>query len=267
MNRVIGRLAVLVVLGLSAFDGVQASDIDCKSALSAGSVRCEDPQGNGMRCLLVTDDRPRNKHLVCNSPQLSMRYERIYAEQQRLLRSRVTNTAEVNAWRVERDACRSERCLDGLFHQWWRWRDAARIKPARASVPPRITVAAPVPPKQEPKPPAEERAAPTQLTAMQESPQPTGPTPPAAVSFQTSPASIATGQAPPKLASGAVVLPGLLTGFAAFGIGTVCLWKRKRDRRASAEHERRRAISADMAILYGLLIVNALLLAFTLGLR
>lgn len=266
MNRVIGHLAVLVVLGLSAFDGARASDIDCQSALGAGSVRCEDPQGNGMRCVLETDHRPRNKHLVCDSPQLSMRYERLYAEQQRLLRSGVTNAADISAWRVQRDACGSERCLDSLFHQWWRWRDAARTKPARPAVSPLAAVAAPVPPKQEPKPPAGDQAAPAPLTAMQESRQPTGPTPPTATSFQTSPASIATEQAPPRLASGALVLPGLLTGFAAFGIGTACLWKRKRARRASPEHERRRGISADVAILYGLLIVNALLLAFALGL-
>ena len=278
MNRVIGHLAVLVVLGLSAAHGAQASDIDCKSAFGAGSVRCEDPHGNGMRCALATGDRPRNKHLVCDNAELSMRYERIYAEQQRLLRSGVTNEADVSAWRSKRDACGSVRCLDGLFHEWWRWRDAARNRPVRPAVPPRTTVAAPVPPKQEPTPPAEDRATPTQLTAMQESPQaseptstptltPTStptPTPPAAAAFQASPTSIVTEQAPPKPDSGAVVLPGLLTGFAAFGIGTAWLCKRKRDRRASPKHERRRAISAGMAILYGLLIVNVLLLAFTL---
>ncbi|MGO4809617.1 GntR family transcriptional regulator [Cupriavidus sp. 2MCAB6] len=265
MNRVTGHLAVLVVLGLSAFDGAQASDINCKSAPGAGSVRCEDPHGNGTRCTQVTDNRPRNRHLVCDDPQLSMRYERIYAEQQRLLRTGVTNDADVGAWRIERDACGSVRCLDNLFHQWWRWRDAARIKPASRSVPPGTTVAAPVPPKQEPAPAAEDRATPAQLIAMQESPQPIGPTPPTAASFQASPTSIASGQAMPKPA-GTVGLPGLLTGFAAFGIGAACLWKRKRDRRASPQHEQPWTLSTSMAIVYGLLIVNALLLAFTLGL-
>lgn len=270
MNRVIGHLAVLVVLVLSAFNVAQASDIDCKSARSAGSVRCEDPHGDGMRCALVTDHRPRNKHLVCDDPQLSMRYERIYAEQQRLLRTGATTDAEVSAWRIQRDACGSVRCLDSLFHQWWRWREAARIKPARPTLPPGTTVTtgtAPVSPKQAPTPSAQDRATPAQPIAMQESPQPAGPTPPASASLQTSPTSVATGQTQPKPASGAVVLPGLLTGFAALGIGTACLWKRKRDRRATPGHERRRAISAAMALIYGLLIVNALLLAFTLGLR
>ena len=266
MNRVIGHLAVLVVLGLFVFHGAQASDIDCKSASGAGSVRCEDPQGNGMRCALETDGRPRNRHLVCDNAELSTRYERIYAEQQRLLHSGVTNDADVRAWRSKRDACGSVRCLDSLFHEWWRWRDAARMKPARPAVAPSTTVAAPVPPKQEPAPPA-------QLAAGPESAKPSEPTLPAAADVQAPPTLPGTGQAPPEPASGAVVLSGslsvwlsgLLAGLAAVGIGAAWLWKRKRDRRASSpRHERRRAISAGMAILYGLLIVNVLLLAFTL---
>ncbi|MGO4154816.1 GntR family transcriptional regulator [Cupriavidus sp. YAF13] len=296
MNRVIGHLAVLVVLGLSVLRGAQASDIDCKSAPGTGSVRCEDPQGNGMRCALATDGRPRNKHLVCDNAELSMRYERIYAEQQRLLHSGVTNDADVRAWRSKRDACGSVRCLDSLFHEWWRWRDAARMKPARPAVAPSktiapsttvmpnttvvpsttvmpsTTVAAPVPPEQEPAPPAQDMATPTPLAAAPESAQPSEPTAPAAADVQAPPNPIGTGQVPPEPASGAGVSPGLssglrtglLTGFAAFGIGAAWLWKRKRDRRASPKHERRRAISAGMAILYGLLIVNVLLLAFTL---
>ncbi len=264
MNRVIGHLAVLVVLGLSALHGAQASDIDCKSASGAGSVRCEDPQGNGMRCALETDGRPRNKHLVCDNAELSTRYERIYAEQQKLLHSGVTNDADVRAWRSKRDACSSVRCLDSLFHEWWRWRDAARMKPARPAVLPSTTVAAPVSPKQEPTPAAQEPATPAQLAAVPESAKPSEPPSPTAADVQAPPTLPGTGQAPPEPASGAVVLPGLLAGLAVVGIGAAWLWKRRRDRRASPKHERRRAISAGMAILYGLLIVNVLLLAFTL---
>lgn len=284
MNRVIGHLAVLVVLGLSVLHGAQASDIDCKSAFGAGSVRCEDPNGNGMRCGLATDGRSRNKHLVCDNAELSTRYERIYAEQQRLLHSGVTNDADVRAWRSKRDACGSVRCLDSLFHEWWRWRDVARMKPARPAVAPSkpvvpsttvvpsTAVAASVPPKQEPAPPAQDPATPTQLAAVPESAQSSEPTSPAVADVQAPPASIETGQVPPEPASRAMVSPGLspgllsglLMGFAAFSIGVAWLWKRKRDRRASPKHERRRAISAGMAILYGLLIVNVLLLAFTL---
>lgn len=268
MNRVIGHLAMLVVLGLSAIDGAQATDIDCKSVRGAGSVRCEDPHGDGMRCALASGGHPRNKHLVCDNQELMTRYERIYAEQQRLLHSGVTNDAEVSAWRIRRDACGSERCLDSLFHEWWRWRDAPHMRPARPAVPPATTVAAPAPPKQEPTPLAPAQAAPAQLIATQESPLPTEPMPPAAASSQTSPTSptpLPIEQDSPKPAAGAMMLAGVLTGIAAFGIGAACLWKRKRDRRALQGHQRRRSISGAVAILYGLLIVNVLLLAFTLG--
>ncbi|WP_144409979.1 GntR family transcriptional regulator [Cupriavidus basilensis] len=265
---------MLVALGLPALHGAQASDIDCKSASGAGSVRCEDPNGNGMRCGLVTGGRPRNKHLVCDNAELSTRYERIYAEQQKLLRSGITNDADVRAWRGKRDACGSVRCLDSLFHEWWRWRDAARMRPARPAVAPSTTVApstavaAPVPPKPEPAPPAQDLATPVQLAAVPESAKPSEPTAPAAADVQAPPTSIGTGQVPSEPASGTVamsgLMSGLLAGLAAVGIGVAWVWKRKRDRRASLKHEPRPAISAGMALLYGLLIVNVLLLAFTL---
>ncbi len=53
-----------------------------------------------------------------------------------------------------------------------------------------------------------------------------------------------------------MMLPGLLAGVAAAGAGVAFLWRRRR--------ARRRSIPAGMAIFYGLIIVNVLLLAFTL---
>lgn len=273
MNRVIGRLAVLVALGLSAFEVAQASDIDCKSAPGGGSVRCEDQNGKGTRCALASGERRRSQQLLCDNAQLATRYERMYAEQQKLLRTGVINDADVNAWRIKRDACDSTSCLESLYHQWWRWRDSPRSKPAQPLAPPSISAAAPVPvpPKREPTPPAVDRETPARPPVMQESLQPAKPAEPAvpvlpaAASSETS-AAAATENAAPKPALSAVVSPALLTGFAAFSMGAGFLWKRRRDRRASPEREQRPAISAAMAIFYGLLIVNVLLLPFTLGL-
>ncbi|MGN5477343.1 hypothetical protein ACTMU2_11930 [Cupriavidus basilensis] len=87
-----------------------------------------------MRCTLSTDGarpRARQQHLICESATLSARYERIYAEQQRMLRKGSIRDADVAAWRVRRDACDSVRCLESMFAKFWRERDVVRNAPVR----------------------------------------------------------------------------------------------------------------------------------------
>jgi len=303
MNRVIGHLAALVALGLCAAGGARAADAGCGPAPAEGSVRCDDP-GSGMRCSLVTGERPRNQRPWCGSAALTSRYERIHAEQQRLLRAGAIRDADVDAWRARRDACESASCLESLYHEWWRWRDAGRFRsglpsvrssvlpsvsssaspsaalPVPPSAQPAASVAARVPPKSAlapaPAPAVAERASPAPLPAMRDSARLAGSAlapaqagaPDVLDVSDTSDASpggtaVAPAASPPD--SGVPVSPALLGGVAAFGMGAVYAWQRRRGRDAAPGYGRRRAISAVMAIFYGLLIVNALLLPFTLG--
>ncbi len=184
MKRVIRRLATMVAVGfavgLFGVSGARASDIDCKSPASGSPVRCEDPRGVGMRCTLATDDpRPsaRKHHLICGSSRLSERYERIYAEQQRMLRKGTIHDSDITAWRARRDACDSVRCLEGMFARFWRERDAMRNAPARPAAPPQAATAMSSPATQEPAPTttqgAQEQPASTESLAMQARPEPT----------------------------------------------------------------------------------------------
>jgi len=299
MNRVIGHLAALVALGLCAAGGARAADAGCGPAPAEGSVRCDDP-GSGMRCSLVTGERLRNQRPWCGSAALTSRYERIHAEQQRLLRAGAIRDADVDAWRARRDACESASCLESLYHEWWRWRDAGRFRsglpsvrssvlpsvsssaspsaalPVPPSAQPAASVAARVPPKPAPAPAVAERASPAPLPAMRDSARPAGPAlAPAQAgapdvldvsdTSDASPGGTAAAPAASPPDSGVPVSPALLGGVAAFGMGAVYAWQRRRGRDAAPGHGRRRAISAVMAIFYGLLIVNALLLPFTLG--
>lgn len=184
MKRVIRRLATIVAVGfavgLSGVSGARASDIDCKSPAGGSSVRCEDPRGVGMRCTLATDDpRPRARHhLICDSTRLSERYERIYAEQQRMLRKGRIQNSDITAWRARRDACDSVRCLEGMFARFWRERDSMRNAPARPASPPQAATAMSGPATHEPAPStaptqsAQEQPASTESLAMH-SPEPT----------------------------------------------------------------------------------------------
>ncbi|MGO4158180.1 hypothetical protein [Cupriavidus sp. YAF13] len=270
MNRVTGHLAVLFALSLFVIPGAQASDIVCKTAPRAAPAGCQGPAASRQACARQTDNRPRAARLICDYALLSIGYERIYAEQQRLLHTGAIRKADIVAWRKKRDACDSVRCLDGVFAQWPQ--HDARPKPARDAnraskqhekleahhSPRRGGAARPMPLRQNPQAPAQPVATPHNA-------------PPATIatttdtSFRASP----TVAAAPPLANKAVSGPkgtlGNLAWFGAFGMSLAYLLKRGQDGRLRKVVAQCRRTPAPMLVLYALIVVNVLLLFFALA--
>lgn len=305
MKRITGRLATIVSVGVAAglfaASGAWASDIVCKPTARESPVRCNNPDGSGVRCNLATDEagpRVRPRHLICDSSRLSERYERIYAEQQRMLRKGRILDSDIAAWRRRRDACDSVRCLESMFAKFWRERDSMRIAPGRSDSANQAATARSIPASQEAAaPPAAASAqapqapqapqtstqipAPTQRVqeeppqavplAMSAGPEPVAPTRPAAPAVEALPVWQATtappvagtkNSSPAKPYPAALAVESLLSGLAVMGAGF--LWTR---RAARAQDRPRFAIPPAVVVVYGLLLVNALLLPFTLAVK
>ncbi|QEZ46905.1 hypothetical protein [Cupriavidus oxalaticus] len=62
--------------------------------------------------------RVPSQRLICESALFSMGYQRIYADQQRLLKAGTITEAEVAAFRKKRDSCETAACLDAVFREW-----------------------------------------------------------------------------------------------------------------------------------------------------
>ncbi len=301
MTRGIRRLATMVAVGvavgLSGVSDARASDIDCKSPGSGSPVRCEDPSGAGMRCTLETDapsPRAPRHHLVCDSTRLSERYERIYAEQQRMLRRGAIRDADITAWRARRDACDSVRCREGMFAKFWRERDTMRSADARPASPAQAATAmsrpathepAPTPtptptPMPMPMPVAREQptsAAPHGMHAMQARPESTEFTLLSTTHVEAPATSVAAARptakgvhnSPEESRPAELVMESLFSGLAVLGVGAGFLWSNRNAfrRNTGAQDRRRPTVPPAMVIAYLLLLVNALLLPFTLGLK
>jgi hypothetical protein len=92
-------LHCLIAAGLMAQGSAQATDIDCDpSATPAVPVQTQ--------------------RLICDSALFSMGYQRIFAEQQRLLKAGTISQADIAAFRKKRDGCDTASCLDTVFREW-----------------------------------------------------------------------------------------------------------------------------------------------------
>ncbi|SCU78860.1 conserved membrane hypothetical protein [Cupriavidus necator] len=302
MKRITGRLATIVSVGVAAglfaASGAWASDIVCKPTARETPVRCNNPDGSGVRCNLATDEagpRVRPRHLICDSSRLSERYERIYAEQQRMLRKGRIVDSDIAAWRSRRDACDSVRCLESMFAKFWRERDSMRIAPGRSDSANQAATARSTPASQEAAPPpaaasaqapqapqastqipeptqrVQEEPPPAVPLAMSAGPEPVEPTRPTAPAVEALPVWQGTtappvaenkNSSPAKPYPAALAVESLLSGLAVMGAGL--LWTR---RAARAQDRTRFAIPAAVVVVYGLLLVNALLLPFTLAVK
>ncbi|MBV8158639.1 MAG: hypothetical protein JO278_13320 [Dyella sp.] len=97
----ITRLALygLIALGLMAQGTAHATDVDCDPSATPGVP-------------------VRTQRLICESALFSMGYQRIYAEQQRLLKTGAISEADIAAFRKKRDGCDTASCLDTVFREW-----------------------------------------------------------------------------------------------------------------------------------------------------
>lgn len=60
----------------------------------------------------------RASQIICESALFSIGYQRIYADQQRLLKAGVISQADIDTFRRQRDACDNANCLDTVFSAW-----------------------------------------------------------------------------------------------------------------------------------------------------
>jgi hypothetical protein len=111
MNRCIPLARVgLATAGLICLGTAHATDIDCDpSARPAATTHAQ--------------------RLICESALFSMGYQRIYADQQRLLKAGAVTEADIAAFRRQRDRCDSAACLDAVFRAWRATAAEARPRP------------------------------------------------------------------------------------------------------------------------------------------
>jgi hypothetical protein len=102
-------LHCLAAAGLTLPSAAHATDIDCDpSATLAGTTQA--------------------RRLICESALFSMGYQRIYADQQRLLKAGSITEADIAAFRKKRDSCDSASCLDSVFREWKAFTTRSRHK-------------------------------------------------------------------------------------------------------------------------------------------
>ncbi len=301
MKRLNGRLVRLILAGLLALlavQGVRASDIPCNAPVGGPGARCEEPYGSGVGCDARSGAQAgaRKGHLICEYTMLSQRYERIYAEQQRMLHKGTLQAADIAAWRARRDACDSVRCFDSIFHSFWRQRDAMPKSAGKPAIARQGAAESPGAASHE----AASRSVASPGKAASRGTPASAPVsaPGAHVASAASRASVASAVAAAPVASAGsalaavpdanvaavpvftatpqprvrfrpkpLLVESLVSGLAVLGVGAGFVWNRRRAAPQAGGQAKRPRMPSVMKITVGLLLVNVLLLPFTLGLR
>lgn len=100
MHRIIGPVfRSLAIASLALAGTVHATDIDCDPSAAPASVKPA-------------------RRLICESALFSMGYQRVYGDQQRLLKAGAITDADITAFRQKRDGCETASCLDTVFREW-----------------------------------------------------------------------------------------------------------------------------------------------------
>ncbi|MFJ4294292.1 hypothetical protein ACIP1U_31720 [Cupriavidus sp. NPDC089707] len=136
MARLPGRLAACIAFSLLLTSGAQASDIACNHALGPQATRCDDQSAAGNTCRHA-DKPPSGAALICDYTMLRGKYEGVYAEQLRLLRTGEIGPDDIAAWRRLRDSCTSVPCLDRVIANWREYQSQKPI-PTAAESPPAV---------------------------------------------------------------------------------------------------------------------------------
>ncbi|KAF7962881.1 hypothetical protein AWV80_16290 [Cupriavidus sp. UYMU48A] len=303
MKRLNGRVVLLTMAGLLALLAgarAHASDIACHTPVGGPSARCEEPYSSGAGC--EPRAGARKEHLICEYTMLSQRYERIYAEQQRMLRKGTLQAptlprgAPGGTPAIPCAAWTASSICSGASGMPCRSAGQAEHGPARCRRQPRRSEheAASRPPAPSPAMVAS-RETPASAPGPAASALVASTAPDASAASKTSvahaisaapnasastvreivpdanaaavPISMVTPHTYAKFRPAPLLAESLVSGLVVLGLGAGLVWNRRRAMPQAGGEAMDRRIPSVMKITYGLLFLNALLLPFTLGLR
>lgn len=265
MPRVILRIAIAIGVALSIAQPSFASDIVCETNFQSNSAQCPDAASSGEDCHANGGAKSKGERLICDYAMLANGHDRIYEDQQKLLRQSRISESEVAAWRAKRDACDSVSCLDGLFAEWGQRaerRNIASLAPTTLSgAPPAVQKA----PEAESFPVRQYESSPSTQLPVSQAVQPedspvSAEIPPAPEPSNTEAASPIEPVAAPSPKSDSSPLANLIW-LGMVGLAIAQAITPKRDRRFKTGYKNNRTVPTAVPILYGLSVV-ALLIGF-----
>lgn len=262
MPWVVLRIAMSLGIALSLAQPSLASDIVCETSFQSKVSECVDAASGSTDCSAYSRGRSKGERLICDYAMLANGYDRIYEDQQKLLRQGKISEAEVEAWRAKRDACDTVSCLDGLFAEWDQRADRRNMPIAPATI-------SGTPPTVQKTPEVEAFAVrPIDAYPSRQLPASTEPQAEASTTSLETPAppepdsregysSVQPATAPSTPRDSSALGNLVWVGF--IGIVIAQVLTPKRDRRFKTGYKNNRTVPTAVPILYGLSVVAVLL--------